>query len=133
MIVLMLRLGLRAGEVAGLRLEDIDWRNAVVHVRGKRGRLDALPLPVDAGGRLAAYLRQARPRSTRHREVFLGCDAPHAVVSWAAVSSMTARAMRSAGITGAGRGTPMRHTAAFRVLVAGGGLLRPGSCCDTRT
>ena len=49
LVALMLRLGLRAGEAASLRLEDLDWRAGTVTVAGKRGRTDELPLPVDVG------------------------------------------------------------------------------------
>jgi integrase/recombinase XerD len=77
MLVLLVRLGLRAGEVASLRLEDLDWRTGVLRVRGKRGRVDELPLPADVGAELSAYLRRARPGGTGHREVFLALDAPH--------------------------------------------------------
>jgi len=93
MLVLMWRLGLRAGEVARLRLEDVDWRDGVVLVRGKRARLDHLPLPVDVGKLLAGYLYRGRPRGPAHREVFLALDAPHGPLSSAAVSSVAARAL----------------------------------------
>jgi integrase/recombinase XerD len=49
MLLLMVRLGLRAGEVAAIRLDDVDWRGGAILVRGKGGRHDLLPLPVDVG------------------------------------------------------------------------------------
>jgi integrase len=58
--MLLGRLGLRAGEVVALRLEDIDWRAGEILIRGKRRRRDRLPLPVDVGAALAAYLRRGR-------------------------------------------------------------------------
>ena len=61
-LMLLGRLGLRAGEVVALRLEDIDWRAGEILVRGKRRRQDRLPLPVDVGEALAAYLHRGRPR-----------------------------------------------------------------------
>src|SRR5580693_5963499 len=70
-IVLILRLGLRAGEVAALRLEDLDWRAGQVTVHGKGHRVDQLPLPVDAGEAIAAYLCRGRPRTATVREVFV--------------------------------------------------------------
>ena len=70
-IVLMLRLGLRAREVATLRLDDLDWRAGRLTVHGKGGRVDQLPLPVDVGEAIAAYLRRGRPRTATVREVFL--------------------------------------------------------------
>src|SRR5262249_58169312 len=62
-IVLMLRLGLRAGEVAALRLEDIDWRAGQVTVHGKRARVDQLPVPADVGTAIAGHLQRGRPRT----------------------------------------------------------------------
>ncbi len=126
MLALMWRLGLRAGEVARLRLQDIDWRDGIVLVRGKRARLDYLPLPVDVGKLLAGYLSGGRPRGRAHREVFLALDAPHAPLSSAAVSSVAARALAAAGIAGGGAAHRLRHTAACGVLAAGGGLAEVG-------
>ncbi len=60
-ILILLRLGLRAGEVAALRLEDIDWRAGELVVRGKGRRMDRLPLPADVGEAIAGYLRRSRP------------------------------------------------------------------------
>ena len=122
MLVLLVRLGLRAGEVASLRLNDVDWRAGVVRVRGKRGRLDELPLPSDVGTTLGAYLRQARPSNTIHREVFLALDAPHGPITRAAVTSVVVHARQRAGIDGTGAAHRLRHTAACAVLASGGGL-----------
>lgn len=121
MLALMWRLGLRAGEVAGLRLEDIDWRAAIVLVRGKRARLDQLPLPVDAGNLLAGYLSRGRPRGPAHRQVFLALDAPHGPLGAAAVSSVAGRALAAAGVSGGGGAHRLRHTAACGVLAAAAG------------
>jgi site-specific recombinase XerD len=126
MLVLMWRLGLRAGEVARLRLEDINWRDGVVLVRGKRARRDHLPLPVDVGKLIAAYLARGRPRGPAHREVFLALDAPHGPLSSTAVSSVAARALAAAGVVGGGGAHRLRHTAACGVLAAGGGLVEVG-------
>lgn len=124
-LALMRRLGLRAGEVAGLRLEDIDWRAGIVLVRGKRARLDHLPLPVDVGKLLAGYLSAGRPRGPAHRQVFLALDAPHGPLSAAAVSSVAARALAAGGVGGGGAHR-FRHAAACGVLGAGGGLIEVG-------
>lgn len=126
MLALMWRLGLRAGEVARLRLEDVDWRAGLVLVRGKRARLDHLPLPVDVGALLAGYLSRGRPRGMAHREVFLALDAPHGPLSSTAVSCVAARALAAAGIAGGGGAHRFRHTAACGVLAAGGGLAEVG-------
>src|SRR5213079_1265608 len=70
-IVCMARLGLRAGEVVQLRLEDIDWRNATVRVRARKtGHGALLPLPDEVGSALADYLQHARP-VTGVRQVFV--------------------------------------------------------------
>jgi len=67
-LLILLRLGLRAGEVARLRLDDIDWRAGEVVVHGKGRHEDRLPLPSDVGERFVAYLRRGRPKITVHRE-----------------------------------------------------------------
>ena len=67
LIILLLRLGLRRGEVARLTLDDLDWRAGELVVRGKGGREDRLPLPVDVGQAIASYLRRGRPVSDRRR------------------------------------------------------------------
>jgi len=65
------RLGLRAGEVARLRLDDIDWRNGTVHIQTRKtGHGAILPLPGDLGAALATYLRHGRP-ATPARQVFV--------------------------------------------------------------
>lgn len=122
MLVLLVRLGLRAGEVASLRLDDVDWRAGIVRVRGKRNRLDELPLPSDVGMKLGAYLREGRPSRTTHREVFLTVDAPHRPITRAAVTSAVVHARQRAGIDGTGAAHRLRHTAACAVLASGGGL-----------
>jgi len=126
LLALMWRLGLRAGEVGALELEDIDWRAGVVLVRGKRRRLDHVPLPVDTGELLARYLSRGRPRGGARREVFLALDAPYGPLGAAAVSSVAARALAGAGIPGPGAAHRLRHTAACGVLAAGGGLVEVG-------
>ena len=75
-LTVLSRLGLRAGEVAGLRLEDIDWHRGEITVTGKGSRTERLPLPADVGAAIVAYLRDGRPRSG-HREVFLCDRGPH--------------------------------------------------------
>ena len=126
MMALLLRLALRAGEAAGLLLDDIAWRQGVITVRGKGSRPDQVPLPADVGGALARYLRDGRPAGTAHRQVFLALDAPHAPVTHAAVTSVAGRALRDAGIRGDGAAHLLRHTAACGVLAAGGGLAEAG-------
>jgi integrase/recombinase XerD len=125
-LALMWRLGLRAGEVARLRLDDVDWRAGTLLVRGKRARLDHLPLPVDAGRLLAAYLSRGRPRCLAHRQLFLALDAPHGPLGAGAITSVAGRALAAAGVSGGGAAHRLRHTAACGVLAAGGGLVEVG-------
>ena len=69
--------GLRAGEVTALRLDDIDWKKDVLHIRhSKTGAHSILPLLQEPGEALLAYLERARPR-TALREVFLRLNAPY--------------------------------------------------------
>lgn len=124
MIVLMLRLGLRAKEVAALQREDIDWRTGQVTVHGKRARIDQLPLPTDVGTAIAGYLQRGRPRTTA-RAVFIRTSPPPVGVSRSAVSSVVRRASTRAGLEtfGAHR---LRHTTACHMLRAGGSLVEIG-------
>lgn len=94
MLVVLLRLGLRAGEVARLGLDDLDWRAGELVVRGKGARLDRLPMPVEVGEAIAAYLRRGRPRSDR-REVFLRGRAPFEPIATGTVGSTVRRACRT--------------------------------------
>ena len=75
MILTLLRLGLRAGEVASLTLDDIDWRAAELLVHGKGRRDERLPLPVDVGEAIVGYLQRGRPTTTS-RAVFVRRIAP---------------------------------------------------------
>src|SRR5260370_27010124 len=80
------RLGLRAGEVAGLRLGDMDWRTGQITVTGK-GRKDAqLPLPADVGEAIAGYLR-LRPGAGPDRAVFVRLCAPYRGLTGGAVTN----------------------------------------------
>jgi integrase/recombinase XerD len=118
-VLLMLRLGLRAGEVAALALDDLDWRAGEILVRGKGHREDRLPLPVDVGQALVSYLRR-RPR-TDSRAVFLRVYAPAGPLGVIGVKSVVPEVCERAGlpIVGAHR---LRHTAATRMLGAGASL-----------
>jgi integrase/recombinase XerD len=114
-IILLLRLGLRAGELAALRLEDIDWRAGVLVVRGKRARRDCLPLPSDVGQAIVSYLKR-RPVSQR-REVFLRARAPFGPIAAETVSSVVRRACHRAAIPELGAHR-LRHTVACQMLAA---------------
>lgn len=116
-ILTLLRLGLRAGEVATLTLDDIDWRAGELVVRGKGGREDALPLPPDVGAAIAAYLRRGRPACDR-REVFLRALAPIGPLGRGGVSTVVRRASEHAGLPKVGAHR-LRHTAACEMVSAG--------------
>ena len=87
-LTLLLRLGLRAGEVAGLSLEDVDWRAGELVVVGKGRRAERLPLPVDVGGAITSYLRDGRPGSALDRTVFIRVKAPHRRLSTGGITQV---------------------------------------------
>jgi integrase/recombinase XerD len=123
-LTLLSRLGLRAGEVAALRLDDIDWRRGEISVAGKGTRRERLPLPGDAGSAIVAYLQDGRPE-TRHREVFLCVYGPHRPMHPATVSNVAEAAARRAGL-GLVHAHRLRHSAATAMLAAGGSLTEIG-------
>jgi site-specific recombinase XerD len=120
-LLLLARTGLRAGEAAGLRLDDIDWRAGEITVRGKGNRHERLPLPADVGEALAAWLRNGRPARARGREVFTGVRAPHRPLTRGAVTQIAARASLRCGL-GTVFAHRLRHTAATGMLSAGASL-----------
>ena len=124
-LTLLARLGLRAGEVAALRLDDIDWRLGEITVRGKGNRHDRLPLPADAGQRIVAYLQDGRPGTAQGRTVFVRAQAPYRALTSNAVTTVVAYAGKRAGlgVIGAHR---LRHSAATAMLRSGGSLTEIG-------
>lgn len=131
LLILLLRLGLRRGEVARLTLDEIDWRAGGLVVRGKGGREDRLPLPADVGAAIAAYLQRGRPMSDR-REVFLQARAPYAPIAPGTVASTVRRACRRAGIPEVGSHR-LRHTAACEMVQAGVPIVRVGQVLRHRS
>ncbi|MCU1684507.1 MAG: integrase [Amycolatopsis sp.] len=125
MLTLLSRTGLRAGEVAGMRLEDIDWRRGEITVRGKGDRHDRLPLPADVGESIVEYLRSGRPVTALDRSVFIRVKAPHRGLTSGGVTQAVAAAGRRAGL-GAIYAHRLRHTAATSMLAAGAGLAEIG-------
>lgn len=124
-LMLLARLGLRGGEVVALELGDVHWRTGEITVRGKGGRSDRLPLPVDVGEALVAYLGRGRPHS-ESRRVFLRAQAPfHGFSGTGALRGIMARACGRAGV---GYSSPhrLRHSAATGMLRAGASLSEIG-------
>jgi integrase/recombinase XerD len=119
-LMLLSKLGLRAGEVAGLRLDDIDWRAGEVVVRGKGARTERLPLPHDVGKAVVSYLRAGRGRAS-FREVFLRAVAPHGPLSSGGVCSIVHAACDRSGMRRVGAHR-LRHTVATELLRSGAGL-----------
>jgi integrase len=122
-VLLLARLGLRAGEVVALELDDIDWNKGRVTVRGKRGQRSALPVPADVGRAIAAYLRWGRPTSASRR-VFLRAKAPYRGFQGACgVGSVVRHALLRAGIEAPTTGThQFRHGLASAMLRHGASL-----------
>lgn len=119
-LVLLARLGLRAAEVAALRLDDIHWRAGEIVVRGKGHTEERLPLPSDVGAAIAAYLRRGRARRPE-REVFLRVLAPLRGLRPESVSEVVRAASERAGLGSFGSHR-LRHTAATEMLRAGASL-----------
>jgi site-specific recombinase XerD len=123
-VLLLARLGLRAGDIVTLRLGDINWEQAWIRVAGKGRREHRLPLSQEVGDALAAYLTGVRPAVDTDR-LFLRSRAPlRGLGSHCAVSVIVAQAMRRAGVTPATRGAAhvLRHSAATNLLRQGASL-----------
>ncbi|HYY18234.1 MAG TPA: tyrosine-type recombinase/integrase [Streptosporangiaceae bacterium] len=121
MMTLLGRIGLRAGEVAALQLDDIDWRHGEITVRGKGNRRDRLPLPADAGQAVADYLAHGRPATALDRSVFIRIRAPHRGLTFTGVTQAVFAAGQRAGL-GAIYAHRLRHSAATSMLAAGAPL-----------
>jgi integrase/recombinase XerD len=132
MLLLLVRLGMRRGEVARLRLEDIDWRAGELLVRGKGPRVERLPLPAEVGESLAAYLRDGRPADAGTRAVFMRVRAPRAAMTPPGITQVVVSASKRAGL---GEVTPhrLRHTAASELLRRGAPLSEIGQLLRHRT
>ena len=133
-VLLLARLGLRAGEVASLELDDIDWDAGLVSVRGKRGHRTALPLPTAVGAAIASYLRHGRPRSTSRR-VFLRSKAPiRGFARQGSVGSVIRHALQRANIAAPTTGAhQFRHALATEMLRHGASLTEIGDLLRHRS
>ncbi len=127
LLLLLARLGLRAGEVVTLELGDLDWRVGELTVRGKGAFHDRLPLPADVGDALAAYLSQDRPPCATRR-VFVCMKAPCRGFHHAStVSTIVRRALERAGLNPPSKGAHLlRHSLATGMLRNGASLAEIG-------
>jgi len=123
-LLLLARLGLRAGDIVQLRVSDIDWRGAWIHVCGKSRRHTRLPLTQEVGQAIVAYLQGGRSR-TDADALFVRCRAPfRAFRSHCAISVIVDRALRRAGVARPSRGAAhlLRHSVATSMLREGASL-----------
>jgi site-specific recombinase XerD len=123
-LTVLVRLGLRAGEIVALELGDLDWRSGEMVVRGKGNRRERLPLPVDVGLAIVAYLQRGRPTG-ECRRVFLRTRAPHCALTSTGVTSIVIRAAHKAGLPPISAHR-LRHTSATEMLRAGASLKEIG-------
>ena len=123
-LMLLSRLGLRAGEVAAIELGDVDWQAGEIAVRGKGRRTETLPLPADAGLALADYVQYGRPRCAG-RPLLVILRAPYTGLSRPHVLAVVHRACGRAGLPkfGAHR---LRHAVACDLLRNGASLAEVG-------
>jgi integrase len=133
-LLLLARLGLRAGDVWRLRLADIDWANSELCVHGKSRRRTRLPLPQDAGDAVLDYLERVRPL-VREARVFLRIQAPFTpFASSAEIAGIVARALVRTGIEGVPTGSHLfRHSLATAMLRAGANLESVGTVLRHRS
>jgi integrase/recombinase XerD len=120
-LVMLARMGLRAGEVAALRLEDVDWRAGELVVAGKGRRAERLALPADVGEAIVAYLQDGRPATALDRSLVVRVRAPHHGLTGGGVTQIVFAAAARAGL-GPLHSHRLRHTAATQMLRAGASL-----------
>jgi site-specific recombinase XerD len=133
-LLLLTQLGLRAGEVATLTLDSVDWPSGTFTLRRtKNGTSVCMPLPQQAGRALVSYLRRVRPRTTSRR-IFIRLRAPHVGFGSNTVSWVARQALVRAGIHRPGVAAHVfRHTLATRMLRAGASLTQVGQVLRHRS
>lgn len=134
-LLLLARLGLRGGEVGNLVLEDLDWENSRIAIRGKGGRVAHLPMPAEVGKAIAAYLQNGRPRVSSDRRLFLRVRAPLAgFKGQGSVGSVVKHALQRAKIDSPRKGAhQFRHTLASTMLQKGSSLSEIGEVLRHRS
>jgi len=131
-LMVLARLGLRAGEIAAMEIGDVGWRAGDLTVRGKGGRSDRLPLPPDVGEALAGYLLHGRPAGCPATWLFVRERAPRRAISACGVRAIVARACARAGMARIGAHR-LRHTVASDLLQAGASLPEIGQVLRHRS
>jgi integrase/recombinase XerD len=133
-LLTLARLGLRASEIRMLTLEDLEWQEGLITVRGKAGRYSQLPMPADVGAAIADYLRNGRPTATS-RCVFLRAKAPvGGLQGQSAIGSMVRHALGRAGINAPRKGAhQFRHALACQMLQQGASLSEIGELLRHRS
>ena len=126
-LLFLARLGLRAGEIVAMTLDDLDWERGEIVVRGKGQRLGRLPLPTDVGTALVDYLRHVRPACSTRR-VFIRMRAPlRGLVGPTAIDCVVRRALKRAGLNPEFKGAHLlRHSLATDLLRRGASLTEIG-------
>lgn len=134
-LLLLARLGLRGGEVANLVLEDIDWENSRISIRGKGDRVARLPMPADVGEAIAAYLQNDRPQRLGQRRLFLRARAPlTGFKRQGSIGSVVKHALERAKIDSPRKGShQFRHTLASTMLQQGSSLSEIGELLRHRS
>jgi site-specific recombinase XerD len=126
-LLLLARLGLRAGEVAAIKLDDIEWRTGELRVRGKTSSRDRFPLSEEVGAALASYIRHGRPACSTRR-VFIRALAPRRAITASRVGTIVREALDRAGVKSVARGAHvLRHSLATTLLGAGATLGQIGT------
>lgn len=133
-LLLLARLGLRAGEVIRLRLDDIDWEHDCLMVHGKAARMAQLPLPADVARAIARYIQHGRPRCDC-RALFIRDRAPLSGLSGAnSIAKIVWRALQAAGVKSARAGAHLlRHSLATDMLRRGASLNEIGEILRHRS
>ena len=116
-LMVLITCGRRAGEVAGLRLDDLDWKEERFEVsRPRPGRIHHYPLPAGVGQAILRCLREVRPRR-KDRALFLSMQAPVRPMTGGAVSHVVRGRTARIGIAGRRRGPhSLRHGVARHLL-----------------
>lgn len=122
-LLLLIRLGLRAGEVRNLTLDDIDWENGEITICGKGFKRNRLPLPQEVGKAMVQYLRHGRPPcSSRH--FFIRMHAPYTRFQCSGpIGKIVKQAIERIGLNPSHKGSHiLRHTFATNLLRRGASL-----------